>query len=335
VSRSVRIGELSVTPRRFIKYAVTIEDFDEKIVGGKSCYQAELRGKLPDWINLPTSVALPFDVFEQVLGLDTNQTVAKRYQQLVQQTEGGEAETLAALREAVLSLAAPKELREALQDAMTVAGLTWSEDWEKTWSCIKRVWASKWNDRAFLSRKRMGMPHEALFMAVLIQSVVQADYAFVVHTVNPSTGNPNELFAEVVLGLGETLVGNYPGRALSVVYDKTTGKQTLLSYPSKSTGLYGGGLIFRSDSNGEDLAGYAGAGLYDSVLLDEPRHAALDYTQEPLVWDEELRQNLLATIARIGLEIERVCGFPQDIEGAVTQGNYYVVQTRPQVGVKS
>jgi len=27
-------------------------------------------------------------------------------------------------------------------------------------------------------------------------------------------------------------------------------------------------LIFRSDSNGEDLEGYAGAGLYDSITMD-------------------------------------------------------------------
>jgi alpha-glucan,water dikinase len=170
-------------------------------------------------------------------------------------------------------------------------------------------------------------------MAVLIQQVVPADYAFVIHTVNPSNGNPDELFAEVVLGLGETLVGNYPGRALSFVWHKATGKETVLSFPSKSAGLYGDGLIFRSDSNGEDLAGYAGAGLYDSVLLRTPRRAELDYTQERLVWDEAFRQGLAAAIARIGLEIELRCGSPQDIEGAVAGGNYYVVQTRPQVGL--
>jgi alpha-glucan,water dikinase len=171
-------------------------------------------------------------------------------------------------------------------------------------------------------------------MAVLVQQVVPADYAFVIHTVNPATGSANELFAEVVLGLGETLVGNFPGRALSFRWDKTTRQPTLLSYPGKSTALYGSGLIFRSDSNGEDLAGYAGAGLYDSVLLEKPRTVALDYTQEPLVWDDQFRADLLATIARIGLEVERVCGAPQDIEGAVSQGNYYVVQTRPQVGLE-
>src|SRR5262249_4899923 len=107
-----------------------------------------------------------------------------------------------------------------------------------------------------------------------------------------------------------------------------------LSFPSKSTVLYGAGLIFRSDSNGEDLADYAGAGLYESVLLDEPRRVEADYAQEPLVWDEEFRRGLLGAMTRIGSEVERLCGAPQDIEGAVTKGRYFVVQNRPQVGLK-
>ena len=107
----------------------------------------------------------------------------------------------------------------------------------------------------------------------------------------------------------------------------------LLAYPGKSVGLYGSGLIFRSDSNGEDLAGYAGAGLYDSSLLEPPRQVLLDYTREPLVWDEEFRKTLLLSVTRIGLEVERAFGSPQDIEGAVVKGQSYVVQSRPQVQV--
>ena len=53
-------------------------------------------------------------------------------------------------------------------------------------------------------------------------------------------------------GLGETLVGNYPGRALSAVVNKAElGAPQVLSFPSKSVGLFvDETLIFRSDSNG-------------------------------------------------------------------------------------
>ncbi|HWW00827.1 MAG TPA: PEP/pyruvate-binding domain-containing protein [Candidatus Acidoferrum sp.] len=331
---SQRTARLSVPARAFTKFAIPLAQFDEKVVGGKACHQAELRGRLPEWIRLPASAALPFGVFEKVLGLGLNQDVAKRYAELVRQTANGGTEPLAALRETVLGLAVPEELKAALREAMIAAGLAWPEDWEAAWTRIKQVWASKWNERAFLSRERIGLSDDALYMAVLIQEVVPADYAFVLHTVNPSSGNRDELFGEVVLGLGETLVGNYPGRALSFVFRKTTGEQSLLSFPSKSVGLYGDGLIFRSDSNGEDLAGYAGAGLYDSVLLKTPRQVDLDYSQQPLVWDEPFREKLLDTIARIGLEVEGVSGSPQDLEGAVAGGSCYVVQTRPQVGLE-
>jgi alpha-glucan,water dikinase len=317
---------------KFSQYALSVDEFDERRVGSKSLHQARLRGKLPDWIRLPASAALPFGVFEKVLGLEPNRGPARRYSELAAQVAKGGTDTLASLRETVLALAAPEELKTALRQATARAGLAWPDNWSKAWERIKQVWASKWNERAVLSREKMGLPHEDLVMAVLIQQVVPADYAFVIHTTNPSTGDAGELFAEVVLGLGETLVGNYPGRALSFVWNKAAGQPTVLSFPAKSAALYGRGLIFRSDSNGEDLAGFAGAGLYDSVLLDEPRQAAVDYTEEPLVWDEPFRRGLMTAVARIGLEVERSCGAAQDIEGAVAQDQYYVVQTRPQVG---
>jgi hypothetical protein len=60
-----------------------------------------------------------------------------------------------------------------------------------------------------------------------------------------------------VRGLGETLVGNYAGRALSAVVQKSNlAAPEVLSFPSKSVGLFvDETLIFRSDSNGEDLDG--------------------------------------------------------------------------------
>lgn len=321
----------------FKNYAIVAQDFNDREVGGKSNNIRRLLGKLPKWVGLPRSAALPFGVFEQVLAEDLNRAVLARCQELAGNLDGlaGNAlgARLAELRTAVLGLTAPPQLQSSLQTIMSQSGLPWPEKWADAWTCIKRVWASKWNERAYLSRKAGGIPDQDLFMAVLIQEVIEADYSFVIHTVNPSTGNRDEIYAEAVLGLGETLVANYPGRALSFTSRKGTHDPLILTFPSKSEGLYGSGLIFRSDSNGEDLAGFAGAGLYDSFMLPPPRKVPLDYTDEPLCWSEHFRKNLMVNIALIGTTVERVLGRPQDIEGAYSKGQFFVVQTRPQVGL--
>lgn len=200
--------------------------------------------------------------------------------------------------------------------------------------CIKQVWASKWNERAYLSRRSNGIPHEALLMAVLVQEVVEAEYSFVIHTANPVTGSRDEIYAEVVLGLGEALVGNYPGKALSFTCRKGRDEPRVLAFPSKSVGLFGGGLIFRSDSNGEDLMGFAGAGLYDSFITPAPERRPLDYTASRLIDDGTFRRSLLIKLAAIGKAVEQAAGYPQDIEGAYAHGRFHVVQTRPQVGLE-
>ena len=94
-------------------------------------------------------------------------------------------------------------------------------------------------------------------------------------------------------------------------------------------------LIFRSDSNGEDLAGYAGAGLYDSFVMPAPRRDSIDYSAEPVVWDDEFRQELLASIGNVAEAVEDAMQYPQDIEGAYSKGRYFVVQTRPQVDLEN
>lgn len=81
---------------------------------------------------------------------------------------------------------------------------------------MQGVWASKYNERAFLSMKKVGLNFLDLRMAVLVQRVVPAAYAFVIHTENPTTGAKDEIFAELVAGLGESIVsGMVPGSALS------------------------------------------------------------------------------------------------------------------------
>jgi alpha-glucan,water dikinase len=318
-------------------------DFNKDLVGGKSLNLAKLKNKLPGWINLPASAAIPFGVFDKVLKHPANDKNREKYDSLLRDLDANGNDTgrgkvsavLSDIRQTVMSLTFPDDFFVSVSGVLQSSGLyneTNGLDTELFGKCIKQVWASVWNDRAYFNRKKMGLTG-AMEMAVLIQRVIEADYAFVIHTVNPVTRDAEEMFAEVVPGLGETIVGNYPGRALSFTCKKSIGVPLVASYPGKSVGLYGGGFIFRSDSNAEDLENYAGAGLYDSVISPQPRAVALDYSTEPLLWDENFRNDTLLSIADIGKAVETALGGPQDIEGVYSGGRFYIVQSRPQVGI--
>jgi alpha-glucan,water dikinase len=314
-------------------YAITGEDFKEGWVGGKSLHLKQLRGRLPDWIRLPVSIALPFGTFEKILSAKAGEEIRRRYERLSSGVTP-DPKVLQELRHTVMELVEPEDFDGALRKVMEHAGLRPARNRERAWECIKSVWASKWNDRGYYNRTAQGIAHENFLMAVLIQEVVPAKYAYIVHTVHPFSGNAEEVYVEVVLGLGETLAGNHPGRALGSVWHKTSDACRVLNFPSKSIGLYGGGLIFRSDSNAEDLAGYAGAGLYDSFPLTPPEEVHLNYADDPLVQDRAFRREFLSKVGKLGVLIEEAMGSPQDIEGAFDGERYYVVQTRPQVGLR-
>ncbi|CAL4969622.1 unnamed protein product [Urochloa decumbens] len=320
------------------KYAICADEFSDEMVGAKSRNIAYLKGKVPPSVGVPTSVALPFGTFETVLSDKMNKDVAQNVKLLKEKLIQGEFSALDEIRHALLNLIAPTNLVKELKEKMQSCGMHWPGDegeqrWEQAWMAIKKVWASKWNERAYYSTRKVKLDHGYLSMAVLVQEIVSADYAFVIHTINPSSGDRSEIYAEVVKGLGETLVGAYPGRALSFVCKKDDlNSPKVVGYPSKPIGLFiKQSIIFRSDSNGEDLEGYAGAGLYDSVPMDKEEEIVLDYTTDHLITDCSFRNTILSSIAYAGYAIEELYGSPQDIEGVVKDGKIFVVQTRPQM----
>ncbi|KAL8150135.1 hypothetical protein V2J09_019943 [Rumex salicifolius] len=362
------IPSLNLVKKKFGgRYAISSQEFTNEMVGAKSRNIANLNGKVPSWIGIPTSVALPFGVFEEVLSDSINKEVFEKLKMLKNDLESGDVGALGVIRKTVLQLAAPPKLTlpspvkntnmvfpmlyEFISDLVTIAssveelknkmkgyGMPWPGDegshrWEQAWTAIKKVWASKWNERAYFSTKKVGLDHDFLCMAVLVQEIISADYAFVIHTTNPSSEDSTEIYAEVVKGLGETLVGAYPGRSMSFICKKNDlDTPKVLGYPSKPIGLFiRQSIIFRSDSNGEDLEGYAGAGLYDSVPMDEEEEVVLDYTSDPLIIDGNFRKSILTSIARAGSVIEELYGSAQDIEGVIKDNKLYVVQTRPQM----
>jgi len=322
--------------------AMVVSDaaFSETILGGKSNNLQVLRKAtgLPSFLKFPSSVALPFGTCEKALADPANSEVKSEVDGLVAKLSGDaikDSVTLAEIREAMLNLEAPAGMEKELEAACAAAKFDADlfSHFEDCFDAIKQVWASKWTDRAFFSRKACGVPDASLSMAVLGQQVVAAEYAFVLHTTNPISGATDEMMGEVVVGLGESLVGNYPGRALTFTINKASGAVTVLRLPSKRQclKLAEDTLIFRSDSNGEDLEGFAGAGLYESILVTEANTVETDYEKSPLLFDESFRKALISKLAEVGKAVEGAMGSAQDIEGCVVGEDVTVVQTRPQV----
>jgi len=71
---------------------------------------------------------------------------------------------------------------------------------------VKKCWASLWTDRAYDYRQRNGFGHLAVNMAVIVQSLVEADVSGVLFTADPVTGYKSRMIVEAIPGLGDALV---------------------------------------------------------------------------------------------------------------------------------
>lgn len=79
-------------------------------------------------------------------------------------------------------------LHAQVSSVAAAAGIVSSADewrgagWADAWSAICRVWASKWTERAWLSRRSRGVPEDKLYMAVLLQQVDWKGSACMMHS---------------------------------------------------------------------------------------------------------------------------------------------------------
>ncbi len=172
---------------------------------------------------------------------------------------------------------------------------------------VGRVWASLWTGRATLSRLQAGLAHEQARMAVLIQELIAPDLSFVLHTVNPINHNTDELYAELVAGLGETLAS---AASRGSPYRLVCGKDshTVLAFANFTDAL---------------RPGPQGGVLRQTV----------DYSRIELSRSAPARCALARRLAAIGRRVEMAFGQAQDIEGVLVEDVIYLVQSRPQPGL--
>jgi len=166
-------------------------------------------------------------------------------------------------------------------------------------AAVNRCWASLWTARALGYRARQGIGSGAVALAVVVQQLVPADVAGILFTANPLTGARDEIVINSAWGLGEAIVGG------SVAPDTFT--------VNKQTGMV----------ESQDIAEKAVMTVRlpegtreEPVPPDKRRHASLQSQQA-------------VELARLGTRIEQLYGQPMDVEWALSDGRFFIVQARP------
>lgn len=211
---------------------------------------------------------------------------------------GGVGECPVAVRSSATTEDAADASFAGLQDTYL-----WVTDLNQTVQRVRSCWASLYSVESVTYRRRRGLSEQAVAMAVVVQTMVDARTAGVMFTRSPLTGDRSVVTVEGSWGLGSAVVGGEvtPDRW---VLAKITGDISVRTLSEK--------LIQHVPA--------PGGGTQSVAVADDLRSAAC-------LSDAELQE--LRTIAR---KIERHYGRPQDIEWAVDRrtNEILLLQSRPE-----
>jgi pyruvate,water dikinase len=172
---------------------------------------------------------------------------------------------------------------------------------------VVKCWSSLFTPRAIFYRNEKGFEHEKVFISVGVQKMVNSRAAGVMFTINPVTGETDEIVIEGNYGLGETVVSGAVNPDDFVV-DKRTLKIEERRIARKT-------VQYIRDPN-------TGKTVHLEVLKEKQK--------EPCISDEEIIH--LAKLAQL---IEAHYKKAMDIEWAIDKdlsfpNNMFVVQARPE-----
>lgn len=167
-------------------------------------------------------------------------------------------------------------------------------------SYVQQCWASLFESRAIFYREENNFDHSKVYIAVVVQEMVDAEKAGVMFTVHPSTGE-EKILIEAAWGLGEAVVSGSVTPDTCWV-DKKTGE--ILDYQISTKNI-----MFKRDSG-------AGRTLQTDVPEDMKNKRVLSPYE-------------IAKLTELGKKIQDHYQFPQDTEWAIEKGKIFLLQSRP------
>jgi pyruvate,water dikinase len=174
---------------------------------------------------------------------------------------------------------------------------------------IKKVWASSFNPRSLAFRKRKGLPLENDPIGVAVLKMINARTAGIIFTADPNTGDTSRMIIEANWGLGESVVG---GEAMPDVY--VFNKENLEIVEKK--------------------LGKKSKYVTCKALGIAEEDCPADLSSTFCLGDEEVKE-----IGKLGVQLEKHFGVPQDVEWAIDRDfelpkSIILLQTRSEVIVQ-
>ena len=165
--------------------------------------------------------------------------------------------------------------------------------------CVKKCWASLYTPRAIFYMLKMGLEREEMDVAVVVQKMVHSEVSGVCFTVDPVLGNKNHIAIESVFGLGVLLV---QGKVIPDRYivDKKT---------------------FRILKIRKALQQYM-------ITLHKGKNRIISLPKEK-IYMQKLSETQIKKLSKICVKIEKIFNCSQDIEWALKERKFYILQSRP------
>jgi phosphoenolpyruvate synthase/pyruvate phosphate dikinase len=309
------------------QYVLGFEDIDETqvaAVGGKGAHLGEL--SRIEGVHVPDGFCVTTDAFRRILA--EAPSIGQRLDELARlTTDDREAiRTLSArIRQAVEEVPVPDDVVAAITGALSrlgeegayaVRSSATAEDLPTASFAgqqdtylnvvgpaeiirhISRCWASLFTERAVTYRRRNGIDHRAVHMAVVVQRMVFPQVSGILFTADPVTGNRKVATVDAGFGLGEALVSGLVNPDVFKVRDGEVVARTIAAKQRAVQALPTGGT----------------------------REVAVDARQQeqPALTDAQV-----VRLVRLGRRIEAHFGRPQDIEWCLGDEGFRIVQSRP------
>lgn len=280
------LDEIKKAPENAKLYNTTNQNNENKSIYHCLINRIDSNKKIPEWeLNLIRETIIN----GTTIPIDMQKEIEKTTNNFFDFTKGDKQDSCLIARSSFNGEDSDKIATQGLYDSF--AGIRTIDE---LFLGIKKVWASKWSNLSYISRRDHNIPHNTIQPNVIIQKVVPVDYTFTINTADPRTNDKNK----IVIQLSQGVYSGFTNTPYIFEYDKTT-KKIDRKYLATKQRMKDIKKVKISDTFNN---------FYNTV----------DYSKDPLNMSKKHYIPVMKKVFEVAEFIEnKFGGKPQDIEGGI------------------